>query len=1233
MGPPMSERKWNFFIDRGGTFTDVVCEAPDGALSTLKLLSESSHYDDAALEGIRRALGLGRGAAIPAGLAGEVRMGTTVATNALLTRSGERVVLVTTRGLKDQLRIGYQNRPKLFALKIELPDMLYERVIEAGERMGAGGETVAALDEAALARDLAAARADGIEACAIVFLHGYRFPRHEARAAQIARACGFTQISTSHEAVPLMKFVSRGDTTVADAYLSPVLSRYTRRLAGALAGTRLSFMTSNGGLAAPDFFRGKDAIVSGPAGGVVGMAETARAAGFSHVIGFDMGGTSTDVARFDGAYERVYETEVAGVRLRTPMLAIHTVAAGGGSILAFDGARFRAGPDSAGARPGPMSYRGGGPLTVTDANVMVGKLRGDFFPKIFGAGGDQALDEAAVRAAFGELAAKTGRTAEAVADGFIRVAVENMANAIKRISVAKGYDARDYALACFGGAGGQHACLVADALGMETVFIHGLSSLLSAYGMKLAALRSVRQRAVGKPLLESEAMLARIERDLRRAAEDELVAQGATLLSGLARVHIRYDGSDTAIPIALGSVDEMAATFAAEHARRFGFGFEGRALIAESLEVDVRDIPANLSSPVVTGEVARPSFTGETEGAAQKERAQSAPSTASRSRPYAGATDPVTTREERQSVRFFSQGAWHDARVYRPDTLVIADGPALVIEPHQTIVVEAGWRAERVAEGVVLRRSSSRQPSYAPRASQSDLPQEREIDPVLLEVFANLFMAIAEEMGAVLQNTATSVNIKERLDFSCAVFDAEGGLVANAPHMPVHLGSMGDCVTAIMVKHPHMQDGDAFVTNAPYDGGTHLPDVTVVMPVFVDGACAFYVASRGHHADIGGITPGSMPPFSKDIAEEGALFDGLRLVHGGRFDETAMRAVLAAGAWPARNPEQNLADLRAQAAACARGAEGLRAACAAHGANVVAAYMRHVQDNAEESVRRVIGRLKDGAFEMPTDSGATIKVAVTVDRAARSARIDFSGTSPQAADNFNAPGSVTKAAVLYVFRCLVDSEIPMNAGCLKPLQIVVPDRSLLKPHPPGAVAAGNVETSQAVVDALFGALGVLAASQGTMNNLTFGNARHQYYETICGGAGAGRGFDGQSAVHTHMTNSRLTDPEVLEARYPVRLEEFFIRAGSGGAGAQRGGDGTTRRLRFLEPMTVAMLATRRITEPFGLEGGASGAMGRNWIVRKDGTRLAMKGCDEIDVAAGDEIVIETPGGGGFGAKT
>ncbi len=1202
---------WKFYIDRGGTFTDVVAEAPDGALSTHKLLSENPAYDDAALEAIRRVLGGTLDPTIDFGRIGEVRMGTTVATNALLTRSGEPTLLVVTRGLRDQLRIGYQHRPKLFALKIELPDMLYAGVIEANERVAADGTVLEALDETTLAAALKAARETGLTSCAIVFMHGYRYPAHEARAAEIARAAGFTHVSTSHDSVPLMKIVSRGDTTVADAYLSPVLARYADRISSALGDTRLYFMTSNGGLAAPRFFRGKDAIVSGPAGGVVGMAETAREAGLDHVIGFDMGGTSTDVSRFDGAYERVYETEVAGVRLRAPMMAIHTVAAGGGSILHYDGARFRVGPDSAGADPGPHCYRRGGPLTVTDANVMTGKLRGEFFPHIFGPGADQPLDEVGVREGFAALTSDIAdnRTPEATADGFIRIAVENMANAIRRISVAKGYDTRAYALACFGGAGGQHACLVADALGMTRIFIHPFSGVLSAYGMKLAALRALRQRAVGATLDETIVpRLRKIADELAGEAKAEIAAQGAESSQTKTLVHIRYKGSDTTLGIVLSDPAAMAEEFSAKHAQLFGFGFEGKNLIAESIEVEA----TNTSAPSPpSGE--RAGVRGPPNARAGSGTIQAAPP------PHPG---PLP-RKGGEGARFFSRGAWHAATIHRIDTLPSGTnvaGPALLIEPHQTIVVEPGWRAAITdTRAVMLTRDA---------AHASTQTVTTDTDPVLLEVFANLFMAIAEDMGTTLQNTAASVNIKERLDFSCAIFDADGGLVANAPHMPVHLGSMGDCVTAVMAKHPAMQPGDMFVTNAPYDGGTHLPDITVVAPVFVDDTRRFYVASRGHHADIGGITPGSMPPFSKTIYEEGALFDGIAMIRAGHFDEANVTKVLAAGG--ARNIPQNIADLKAQAASCAKGAEELKRACAHYGADIVTAYMRHVQDNAEESVRQVIGALNDGEFVMPMDGGMEIHVKVTVDRGARAATIDFTGTSPQQANNFNAPGSVTKAAVLYVFRCLVAGDIPMNAGCLKPLRIVVPERSLLNPLFPGAVAAGNVETSQAVVDALFGALGVIAASQGTMNNLTFGNERHQYYETICGGAGAGRTFDGMSAVHTHMTNSRLTDPEVLEDRYPVLLEEFAIRHGSGGAGAHHGGDGTVRRIRFGEAMTVALLSTRRETAPFGLEGGEDGAKGTARIVRADGTSVTLKGCDEIEVGAGDAIIIETPGGGGFG---
>jgi 5-oxoprolinase (ATP-hydrolysing) len=1190
----MKDTGWRFYVDRGGTFTDIVAQAPDGTLSSLKLLSEDARFDDAALEGIRHYFGIPSNSPISSDSLIELRVGTTVATNALLERRGEPVVLITTRGFRDQLRIGYQNRPKLFALNIELPEPLYARVVEADERVNAEGDVLRPLDVMALQRELAAVRTEGMSACAILFMHGYRYPAHERRAAEIARSLGFTQVSTSHETMPLIKFVSRGDTTIADAYLSPVVDHYAQRIANAIGAAeedpRLFFMMSNGGLAAPQMFHGKDAVLSGPAGGVVGMAETARAAGFDRVIGFDMGGTSTDVSRFDGTYERNHDNEVAGVRLRVPMMAIHTIAAGGGSILHYDGARFRVGPDSAGAVPGPISYRRGGPLTITDANVMTGKLQPENFPKIFGSSRDQPLDAESVREAFSELARQTGRSAEEVADGFIRIAVENMANAIKRISVARGYDARHYALACFGGAGGQHACLVADALGMTRIFIHPFSGVLSAYGMRLAAIRAFRHRAIGHSLdIALAERVAQTAHEIARDAAAEVEGQGGRNVESKVSVHVRYAGSDTALAVTLATADEMSRAFVAAHAQQFGFGFEDRPLIVESVEIEA--------------------FSQESEAVGQTVKPAAA----------------ANSGEVRRS-RFFSQSAWHDCDVVRVDEIEtggVKHGPALLIEPHQTIIVEPGWRAELTpARAVVLSKTDN---TNAPKQTG------KAVDPVLLEVFANLFMQIAEEMGVTLQNTASSVNIKERLDFSCAIFDSDGNLVANAPHMPVHLGSMGDCVTSIITRFGNgIAEGDMFATNAPYNGGTHLPDITVVAPVFIGGARKFFTAARGHHADIGGISPGSMPPFSCNISEEGALFDNVRMIRAGHFDEDAVRAILDAGDYPARNPAQNIVDLKAQAAACARGIVELKRAAGVYDANMIAAYMRHVQDNAEEAVRIVIGTLHDGSFAMPMDGGLQIRVAVTVNRENRSARVDFAGTSPQTDSNLNAPRSVTKAAVLYVFRCLVPGDIPLNAGCLKPLDIILPEFSLLNPRYPAAVAGGNVETSQAVVDALFGALGVMAAAQGTMNNLTFGNADHQYYETICGGAGAGADFDGASAAHTHMTNSRLTDPEVLEARYPVLLEEFAIRHDSGGRGRHRGGNGALRRIRFREPMTAAILSTRRDTEPFGLAGGEAGLPGANMIIRADGEAIALRGRDEIAVDGGDQILIATPGGGGFG---
>ncbi len=1218
---------WQFWIDRGGTFTDIVARRPDGALVTHKLLSDNpERYRDAAVHGMRELLGLPAGAPMPVEKIAAIKMGTTVATNALLERAGERTALVITRGFADALRIGYQNRPKLFVRRIELPTMLYERVIEADERIGAHGDVVRPLDEAAIDRALRAAFADGVKAVAIVLMHGYRYPQHEQAIAGIARAIGFSQVSVSSEASPLMKLVSRGDTTVVDAYLSPILRRYVdeveRDLGAGHPGTtppaagegmpevkraapRLQFMQSSGGLTDAHRFQGKDAILSGPAGGIVGAVEVSRLAGFDRVIGFDMGGTSTDVTHWAGEYERAFVTEVAGVRLRAPMMSIHTVAAGGGSICTFDGSRLRVGPQSAGANPGPACYRRGGPLTVTDCNVMVGKLDPELFPRVFGPGGDEPLDAEVVRAKFAALAqdvhAATGhlRTPEQIADGFLDIAVENMANAIKHISVQRGYDVTEYVLCCFGGAGGQHACRVADALGMSRVFIHPLAGVLSAYGMGLADVRALRQQAVEARL--SDAALeacAPAFAALESAGRGEVEAQGvaAERVRCERTLQLKYEGTDTTIAVAAGrDGGAIVGDFERRYRQHYGFLMPGKPLVIEAIAIEA---------------------IGRTHEALEEQ-----PGFAARS----GALVPIRTS------RIYSGGAMRDARVYaredlRPGDLVA--GPAVIREANSTTVIEPGWRASLTSrDHVILERVERIERAHAIGTSA---------DPVLLEVFNNLFMAIAEQMGVTLANTAYSVNIKERLDFSCALFDAAGNLIANAPHMPVHLGSMGESVKTIIGRRSGtMRPGDVFVLNAPYNGGTHLPDVTVIAPVFLTsgegGHPEFYVASRGHHADIGGITPGSMPPASTHVDEEGVLLDNVQLVAQGRFLEDEMRAILTGGRYPVRNVEQNLADLRAQVAACAKGADELAKMVGHFGLPVVRAYMKHVQDNAEEAVRRVVGALRDGEFAYEMDSGAVIRVAIRVDRAARSATIDFTGTSPQQATNFNAPSAVCKAAVLYVFRTLVDDEIPMNAGCMKPLSIVIPEGSMLNPRYPAAVVAGNVETSQTVTDALYGALGVLAASQGTMNNFTFGNARYQYYETIAGGAGAGPGFDGASAVQTHMTNSRLTDPEVLEWRFPVRLEEFAIRRGSGGVGRHRGGDGTLRRLRFLEPMTAVMLANHRRVAPFGAAGGHPGALGANWVERADGTREDYGATCQVEMRAGDLFAVETPGGGGYGA--
>ena len=1228
---------WEFWIDRGGTFTDVIGRRPDGSLVTHKLLSENPEaYRDAAVHGIRHLLELPPGAAIPSERIGAVKMGTTVATNALLERKGERTLLLITKGFRDALRIGYQARPKIFARHIIKPDMLYERVVEIDERVRADGAVERDLDVNIARRELERAKADGIDAIAIVLMHAYRYGAHEQRLAALAGEVGFTQASASHEVSPLIKLVGRGDTTVVDSYLSPILRRYVAQVAADLdassphpgpAGARpsaslsrksqagklqprLMFMMSSGGLTAADLFRGKDAILSGPAAGVVGMAETGRAAGFSRLIGFDMGGTSTDVSHFAGEYERAFETEVAGVRMRAPMMLIHTVAAGGGSVLHYDGARFRVGPDSAGANPGPKCYRRGGPLAVTDANVMVGKLIPDFFPQIFGPQQNLPLDAEAVSNGFAALAKEIGdgRSAEQVADGFIKIAVENMANAIKKISVQRGYDVTRYALNCFGGAGGQHACLVADALSMTRVLIHPLSSLLSAYGMGLADIRSVRQQAIEAPFGKAaHATLEKVAKRLAAVVIEEVAAQGvaAEKIRLHIRAHIRYAGTDTPLIVdagtfkprprrsgVLATLSKMKASFERAHKAQFGFIDRSKDLVIEAVSVEA-----------IGG------------GVRFKEK----------SRKTTGRKLPAPARH----ARFFSSGNWQRANVYLRATLALGHkikGPAIIIEPHQTVVIEQGWRAELTPrDHLVLRRV---QKLVRARAIGTHA------DPVMLEMFNNLFMSIAEQMGVALQNTAYSVNIKERLDFSCAVFDGEGSLVANAPHMPVHLGSMDRAVeTVIRENRGKIRPGDAYAINAPYNGGTHLPDITVCTPVFDGSKILFWVASRGHHADVGGISPGSMSPNATTIEQEGIYIDNFKLIDRGRFREKELYKLLTGAKYPARNPLQNVNDIKAQIAANEMGLRELRKMVRYFTLPVVRAYMRHVQDNAAESVRRVIDRLHDSTFAVETDQGNKIKVRITVDKDRREATVDFTGTSPQQPSNFNAPEPVTRAAVLYVFRVMVDDDIPMNAGCLRPIRIIIPKKSLLSPEFPAAVVAGNVETSQEVTNCLFGALDAMAAAQGTMNNLNFGNAEYQYYETICSGSPAGPGFPGTDAVHTHMTNTRLTDPEVLEFRYPVLLEDFHIRKGSGGRGRWNAGDGVRRTIRFLEKMECTILSGHRRVPPFGLADGGDGQVGNNWVQRKDGRMEALQGADATVIDAGEAIIIQTPTAGGYGKPT
>ncbi len=1246
-GDNAASSKWQFFIDRGGTFTDVVARAPGGEIQVTKVLSHGSSYADAAVEGIRRTLGCAIDTPLPSDKIEFVKMGTTVATNALLERKGVRTLLVVNEGFKDALRIAYQNRPDIFARQIILPESLYEEVVELPCRLTVDGEELRGFDSDKAFAQLKAAFDKGIRSCAIVFMHSYRFPEHERRCGEIAERIGFTNISLSSSVSPLIKFVGRGDTTVVDAYLSPVLKRYVDLLKGDLGAVPLFFMQSNGGLVDADHFIGKDSLLSGPAGGIVGAAKTSSAAGFDKIIGFDMGGTSTDVCHFSGEYERVFETQLAGVRLRTPMLSIHTVASGGGSIVYFDGARFRVGPESAGAVPGPACYRNGGPLTVTDCNVLLGRIQPHLFPSVFGESGDQAIDVALVKEKFASLACEVkqgidspqlaGRydSPELIAQGFLDIAVEKMASAIKKVSIQKGHDVSQYTLCSFGGAGGQHACAIADSLGIKRIYIHPLAGVLSAYGIGLADITDMKQQAVQLPLefhTLQEEIGPRID-SLKAVAEEAVEKQGVPDKSISSRLSllVRYDGSDTSLLVPYGKLSDVTREFESVHERQFGFISRETKLIVEAMVVE---------------------STGRTNDLLNKGNNGSRPIVA----PAISSPSPSCDIAGDTKVRMWCHGEWKDVFTFHRTSLspaTVIHGPAIISESTATTVVEPGWCASLTEndELILTKESTTGGALESTNTSKYEAAGETAADPVKLELFNNMFMSIAEEMGITLQQTTHSVNIKERLDFSCAIFDRQGNLIANAPHMPVHLGSMGESVEVIIKSRlDSMVNGDAFVLNNPYNGGTHLPDITVITPVFVarakkDNGQAteahaakmvketplFFVASRGHHADVGGSTPGSMPPDSVHIEQEGILIDDFQLLAGGNFQETELRRLLDAGKYPARNPDRNVADMKAQVAANERGRQELLKLVETFGLATVENYMEFVQRNAALSIRNVINNVRPGSFVCEMDDGNVIKVKVTIDRQKQTANVDFSGTSPQRPNNLNAPKAVCKAAVLYVFRTLTKDNIPLNAGCMRPLSITIPRKSMLSPEYPCAVVAGNVETSQVIVDALFGALGELAASQGTMNNFTFGNDKYQYYETISGGSGAGRGFDGTDAVQTHMTNSRLTDPEVLEFRFPVLVKSFSIRRGSGGKGRWRGGDGVVRAIEFRETMTASILSDRRIVHPFGLEGGDPAMCGRNYLQKKDGTVIELTGTASVEVEPGDIFVVETPGGGGFGS--
>ena len=1196
---------WQFWIDRGGTFTDIVARKPDGTILIDKLLSENvSMYKDAAIAGIKRILKLKNEDKIPTDKIASVKMGTTVATNALLERKGDRTLLLITKGFGDLLRIGYQNRPLLFDLNIQLPELLYDRVVEVSERLDANGKIVKKLDENQVKIALKKAKNDGINSVAIAFMHSYINPDHENIIAKIAENENFDQISVSHKVSPLIKLVGRGDTTVVDAYLSPILRRYVNQVSDELEedkSTKLMFMQSNGGLTDANLFQGKDALLSGPAGGVVSMVQTGKQAGYQKLIGFDMGGTSTDVCHFAGEYERSFETELAGVRIRAPMMQINTVAAGGGSILSFKDGRFQVGPESAGAIPGPASYGKDGPLTVTDCNVLLGKLHPEHFPNVFGKTGDKPLNVEIVRTKFialaKEISAQTKKPEMDIifmAEGFLKIAVENMANAIKKISIQKGYDVTNYTMNCFGGAGGQHACHVADSLGISKVLIHPYAGVLSAYGMGLAEIRSIREGHLEQNIEEIENAKTLINK-LSLKAKEDLTKQGiensSIKLVKLAFLH--YQGSHQNLEINFDTVEKMRKAFEQEHKKRFGFFVDGRTIFVEMITVEA---------------------IGKT---TDNNKFLNVSSQSKVAAPIAHKTMYVDNNK-------------NSVPIYKRSDLKIEQkviGPAIISEATGTNVIERGWLGSLDKYyNLILSRAEEK---------KSEKGLGTSVDVVMLEVFNNLFMNIAEQMGATLANTAYSVNIKERLDFSCALFDNSGALVANAPHVPVHLGSMSEAIrTVIKLNKNDIFPGDVFVLNAPFNGGTHLPDVTVITPVFdSDGKqITFFVASRGHHADIGGKTPGSGPPDSKHIDEEGVLIDNFKMFDKGVFRESEIRKILSSGRYPCRNIEHNMADLAAQVAANNTGIVEINSMIEQFGIETVHSYMNHVQDNAEECIRNAIVNLREGKYEYELDNGEFIRVKITIDKIKREATIDFTGTAPKNPFNYNAPMAVCHAVILYVFRTLVGSNIPLNEGCFKPLNIVVPNNSMINAKYPSAVIAGNTEVSQLTCNALFGALGIIAGSQATMNNFIWGNDKIQNYETICGGTGAGPNFHGTSAVQTHMTNTRSTDPEILEARFPVRLEEYSIRKNSGGKGKYNGGNGVTRKLRFLEPMTVTTLCSHRRVKPFGVDGGEPGQCGKEWLEKEDGGFIELEGNDSCEVKVDDLFVMETPGGGGFGSK-